>query len=226
MKKVNSINLRKVTFYEVRNVQLKNKDIINYDYGLSFILTLIKSMPNFILNAYYGSGIVGVYDMSLKVLNIPKNIISANMGELYYQKGSAFYNRKPLRLKKITFNTGKVLVLFGVISYLPIIMFGEELFIFFLGDKWKISGEISEIISFWYLLLFLTSPLSYVFYIKRVLSKLFWFIFASFVIKIVALIYCVTFNNAIDTIYIYTYICIYLELFLIWLIIRNGIIKV
>lgn len=224
-KSIKKFNFGYASFKEIRGVFIDNKKYIKSSLGLEFFNTVSKYIPNFILNAYYGTGIVGVYDMTLKVLNIPKNIISLNIGELYYQKASVFYHKSKESFSKITIQTFCTLFLIGFISYLPFIFFGKELFTFVLGDKWKLSGEFSEVIAFWFLLLFVSSPMAYIFYIMKTLKKLFWFIFISFFIKSIVLWYLVLQKNEIDTVYYYTIICVVLEIILCLIILKQTLYK-
>lgn len=215
----------KVTFRKLADVLQTNKDIINASYGLGFMQTISRFLPNFILNFFYGSGIVGIYDMTIKILNIPKNIISVNIGELYYQKANLFYLRGNSQFKKITISTTWLLLLLGSVSYLPFYLYGTELFTLFLGEKWKLSGELSEIITVWYIILFITSPMAYLYYIKRILNKLLWFSIVSFSIKIITLVYFANFTDSFSTIKIYTFICMLLELVLLGFVLANSNIK-
>jgi O-antigen/teichoic acid export membrane protein len=215
-------NLGYTSFKDVRRTFTDNKKYIKSSFGLEFFNTISKYIPNFILNAYYGNGIVGVYDMTLKVLNIPKNIISLNIGELYYQKASVFYHKSKEKFSKMTIQTFYTLFLIGVICYLPFIFWGKELFVFVLGDKWRLSGEFSEVIAFWFLLLFVSSPMAYIFYIKQTLKVLFWFIFISFIVKSIILWCLVLQKNEIDTIYYYTLICVARDFFLCIIILKQN----
>jgi O-antigen/teichoic acid export membrane protein len=212
----NSVNVK-----DIKKTFLDNSKYIKNSFGLEFFNTISKHIPNFVLNAYYGNGIVGIYDMALKVLNIPKNIISLNIGELYYQKASIFYYKSKDKFSKITIQTFYTLFLTGTICYLPFIFWGEELFVLVLGDKWRLSGEFSEMIAFWLLLLFVSSPMAYIFYIKRTLSKLFWFTFLSFIIKTIIIFYLATNNSKIETICFYTFVCIFLELVLLFILLKE-----
>ncbi|MDA9087036.1 lipopolysaccharide biosynthesis protein [Polaribacter sp.] len=206
---------------DIKTVFLENKRYIKTSFGLEFFNTISKYIPNFILNAYYGNGIVGIYDMTLKVLNIPKNIISLNIGELYYQKASIFYYKSKEKFSKITVQTFYMLFFAGILCYSPFVFFGEELFVFVLGDEWRLSGVISEIIVFWMMLLFVSSPMAYIFYIRRTLSNLFRFTFFSFIIKTSVLFYLTSNNSKIETISFYMYTCIFLELVLIFIILKQ-----
>jgi O-antigen/teichoic acid export membrane protein len=219
---IRKFNLGYTSFKDVRRTFTDNKKYIKSSFGLEFFNTISKYIPNFILNAYYGNGIVGVYDMTLKVLNIPKNIISLNIGELYYQKASVFYHKSKEKFSKMTIQTFYTLFLIGVICYLPFIFWGKELFVFVLGDKWRLSGEFSEVIAFWFLLLFVSSPMAYIFYIKQTLKVLFWFIFISFIVKSIILWCLVLQKNEIDTIYYYTLICVALDFFLCIIILKQN----
>jgi len=221
-KDVNKINFEKVSYNKVKEVLIKNKDIINYSYGLGFVLKLTQAAPNFILNSFFGSGIVGVYDMTIKILNIPRTIISTNIGELYYQKASIYYHRKNLKFNKITIDTTVFLFFVAIILYLPLVFFGRDLFSIFLGEKWIDSGVLSETMAIWYILIFITTPMAYVFYIKRILNKLFWYCCFSFLIKIGVFFYFANFGTEMTTVYNYVYICLSLEFILLLYIIKNG----
>ena len=219
-------NLNLIKLIEIKSVFFDNKDYIKTSFGLEFFNTIGKFMPNFILNAYYGNGIVGIYDMTLKVLNIPKNIISLNIGELYYQKASVFYHKSLVKFSNITLQTFYTLFIISVICYLPFILYGEELFTFVLGEEWSLSGRFSKIIAIWFIFLFVNSPMAYIFYIKDTLRKLFWYIFISFIIKTGLLFYFSFNNNEITTINNYTILCILLEVFLIFLILKQRKINI
>jgi O-antigen/teichoic acid export membrane protein len=210
-----------VNFKDIKSTFYSNSSYIKISFGLEFFNTISKYIPNFILNAYYGNGIVGIYDMTLKVLNIPKNIISLNIGELYYQKAAIFYHKSKQKFSKITAQTFYILLLTSVLCYTPFIFFGEELFVFALGNQWKLSGELSEIIALWFIFLFITSPMAYIFYIRQTLNQLFWFTFLTFLVKTAFLFYLATTNLETQIIYNYTYVCIVLELVLIYQIKRN-----
>ena len=218
-------SFKSISLLEVKTVFNKHKDYIKTSFGLEFFNTIGKYIPNFILNAYYGNGIVGIYDMTLKVLNIPKNIISLNIGELYYQKASVFYHKSFEKFSNITLQTFYSLLFFSVLCYLPFVLFGEELFTFVLGNEWVLSGKLSEIISIWFVLMFINSPMAYIFYIKNKLRNLFWYILISFVLKTIVLYYLSLNNSEIITIYNYTYVCILLDIVLIFLILRQRKIK-
>jgi len=221
-KEVIKINFEKVTYIKIKEILINNKDIINYSYGLGFVLKLTQALPNFILNTFFGSGIVGVYDMTIKILNIPRTIISTNIGEIYYQKASIFYHRKNLKFNKITTDTTVLLFFVAILLYLPFVLFGKDLFSFFLGENWIDSGVLSETMAFWYILIFITMPMAYVFYIKRILNKLFWYCCFSFLIKISIFLYFANFEAEMATVYNYIYVCLFLEFLLLIYIIKNG----
>ena len=207
--------INNIKFSDIINVLQSNKDIINSSYGLGFLQTVARFLPNFILNHFYGSSIVGIYDITIKILNIPKNIISSNIGELYYQKATVFYSKRNFKFKKISYSTSGLLFLIALGCYLPFFIFGPDLFVLILGEKWRVSGELSSIVSVWYLIYFVTSPMAYIFYIKRNLSQLFWFSFITFLIKIIILVYFATLANSIRTIKIYIVASAILEFILL-----------
>lgn len=198
-----------------------NKDIIINSLGIDLVLSLTKLLPNYMLSFYYGNAIVGLYDMALKILNIPKNIISANIGELYYQKAVVFHHKGKDKYKKITNRTLFFLLTTAIFCYTPFLFFGKELFTLVLGEKWEVSGEITQIMAVYYILIFITSPMAYIYYIKRCLKELFIFCVVSLSVKVIAFLFF-TYQNSMTTIFNYLYVSIFLEAILLFLIIKNS----
>jgi hypothetical protein len=150
-----------------------------------------------------------------------RTIFSSNIGELNYQRASVLYNRGSDYFNKITIDTGVVLGFISIAVYIPVIFYSSELFSFFLGEHWKDSGMLSETIVYWSILIFITSHMLYVFFIKRILNKLIWYSWFSFIIKIVVFYFFATNSTVVNTVYYYVYTCITLEIVLLFFILIN-----
>lgn len=107
----------------------------------------------------FSKGDYGLYDHSYRMLRLPLIFIGLAIGQVLFQQSAERLNRgqavTPLLLKSV-----KTLVIFSVIPFGIVFFFGEELFTFVFGDKWGLSGRYSEIMSIWFMVNLISSPIS------------------------------------------------------------------
>lgn len=103
----------------------------------------------------------GSFSTSYMVLRLPLVFIGEAVGQALFSKCTKLYEE---RQKLSPFVTKLVLGLVGVsiIPFVTIYFFGTEIFTFVLGPKWVDAGHYSEIITWWSMIIFITSPLSFI----------------------------------------------------------------
>jgi O-antigen/teichoic acid export membrane protein len=102
---------------------------------------------------------VGNLRMAWTILALPASFIGSAIGQLFFQK---FTDIMPdLKNAKIyLFQTWRNLFFIGIIPSILVILFGKELFVIFLGQKWENSGEIASILAPMFFITFISSPTS------------------------------------------------------------------
>ena len=112
-----------------------------------------------LLSTIFSEQLFGSFDHSYRMLRLPVMLIGVSMGQVFFNRISAYKNQyKPLfpLVKRMLFN----LIILSVVPFGIIFFWGEELFAFVFGESWRFSGRLSEIMTPWLALNFITSPLS------------------------------------------------------------------
>lgn len=108
---------------------------------------------------FFEKDIFGQYNHSYLILRLPLAVVGIAVGRVFYQRCLELVNegKSVVPLLKKTLRT---LILLSVLPFLIIYLFGQPMFEFVFGANWGKSGSYSEIMSIWYMMLFLAAPLS------------------------------------------------------------------
>lgn len=113
----------------------------------------------FLIAAYYGGAVLGLYSFVMRLLRIPVNLIGSSVSQVFYQEASEIYNRKGdlhylLRITMIR------LGLAGLPILIFILLFAPDMFGVFFGADWVKAGVYAQILSPWIYFNFIVSPIS------------------------------------------------------------------
>lgn len=127
-----------------------------------------NQLPVFLMGALPGMGTfyVGAYNMSVRLLGLPSQLISGSIGEIFRQRAAEDYNRtgNAVHIFKRTF---KFLLLFSIVPFALLALLSPWLFPFVLGPEWKLSGQFSQLLCLMFFMRFSISPLSYMVYVAQ-----------------------------------------------------------
>lgn len=116
-----------------------------------------QNLPVFLLASLYSVEVAGLYALTVRILKAPINLIGASTKEVYYQQASKMYAEKkniyPLYIK-----TTKSLAKLFSTPFILILLFGDWIYAFTFGENWRASGELSQILIFWYFFGFINAP--------------------------------------------------------------------
>ena len=91
------------------------------------------------LNLFFSTTLVGLYSNANKAINYPLGLISQSFTSVFYQKIRETNNKVKLYLISYLSN-----FTIATLALIPIVIWGEELFSFFLGEEWKVAGSIAK----------------------------------------------------------------------------------
>jgi O-antigen/teichoic acid export membrane protein len=116
----------------------------------------------------------GFYSLTNRVLIVPISFIAAGVLDVFRKEASAAFE-KCGECFKVTVFTVLGLLSVGIIGFLPVALFGPELFAFIFGEEWRESGVFASFLSVFFAFRLAASPTSYVFYIVgRQKTDLIW----------------------------------------------------
>lgn len=101
----------------------------------------------------------GLYNHTYQMLRMPLVLIGASIGQVFFQRCAEKINQGEI-ITPIAIQSVKTLFLFSILPFTIVFFFGSELFVFVFGDEWKDAGEYSEIMAPWFMINFVSSPIS------------------------------------------------------------------
>ena len=136
-----------------------------YSTPSSLLNELGTSLPLPLLVTLYGADVGGYYSLVWRVLAAPVVLIGASMADAFHSRAALYAREDPKRLLRFFHSTSAALLAIGIVPALTVFIFGEPIFAFAFGIKWKLSGTIAVIVAPWFLTSFIVSPLSRLVYV-------------------------------------------------------------
>lgn len=137
------------------------------------------NVTSLLINKLFNLTEVGYYSYAYKYIGFPISLIASSTGQVYYQEISDAMN-KGTSIKKVYNETLVKLLLIGIPLFAILYFIVKPGFIFLLGERWLIAGEIGQFLIPLLFVRFLTSPLSMTFLaLEKQKSLLFWQILLS-----------------------------------------------
>jgi lipopolysaccharide exporter len=110
--------------------------------------SLSQSIPTFILSGFFGTSLVGLYGMALRVLVYPSTFLTASMRQVLLQEAAETQARGESNLPRFRKATLwlAVLVLLPTIAVMAV---GPWLFSAVLGEEWREAGVYARWLVLW-----------------------------------------------------------------------------
>jgi len=116
---------------------------------------------NILIGKLFNLSTLGQFSLAWRVVQTPMSLIGSSISEIFFQKISISKNREEIkRVVKLYIYRATLLT---TPIFVTIYFISEPLFKFIFGTKWGIAGEIASIMTPWFFLNFLTSPISTIF---------------------------------------------------------------
>jgi O-antigen/teichoic acid export membrane protein len=144
-----------------------NRQFLLYSTPSSLLNVLGTSLPLPLLVTLYGADVGGYYSLVWRVLAAPVVLVGASMADVFHSRAALYAREDPKRLLRFFHSSSAALLAVGIVPAFTIFIFGEPIFAFAFGLKWKLSGTIAVIVAPWFLTSFIVSPLSRLVYVLR-----------------------------------------------------------
>jgi O-antigen/teichoic acid export membrane protein len=141
----------------------------------------------FLLGTFFASEISSYYFQSIRILAAPLALIGASIYQVFYPKAAkAFHDTKNIR--------GYVLKIYGVLFaigfpiFTILFLFTENIFVFLLGETWRMTAVYAHILIPFIFMNFLISPVSAVTAVVHKQHQSFAFSLVGLTLKIVSIL--------------------------------------
>lgn len=120
-------------------------------------------LPTLMFSALFGAGSAGLYALAHRVLAAPMNLLGDAIGKVFFAN-AADANREG-RLGELVVSVHEKLSILVMPFTLLLIVLAPEVFSFAFGENWRVAGEYARWMAPWLYMVFISSPLSVLFYI-------------------------------------------------------------
>lgn len=108
------------------------------------------SVPVIIFAYVFQKSDIGQYAFASSLLGLPVNYLSQSFGKTLTQKSMEYYPSNVPQFQLTIERTVKVLLTVTFIPYFVIVLFGENIFRWFLGSQWSKAGVFSQVMAIYY----------------------------------------------------------------------------
>jgi O-antigen/teichoic acid export membrane protein len=142
------------------------RDFPIFSLPADFIGNIANQAPVFLLNSYFGTGVVGLYNVTSRMLSAPVTLIATSINQVGQERAARYFAERG-ECHDIYVRTLRTLFLLAIVPSLVLFLVIPDAFAFILGPRWREAGEYARIMVPLFFLRFMASPLSFVFYIAE-----------------------------------------------------------
>lgn len=215
---LNNNYIKLISFCSMKRVAIQYKDYPLYSTWSSLLNSASTQIPVIMLTSFYGLKVAGFYALALRIIASPMSIIGSSFSQVFYQRSCEVKNNRK-ELAELTYSTYRKLLQISIIPFSILIASSDIVFGFIFGKEWREAGEYVQVLSLWFLFVFISSPLSMLLMTLEKQKQNLYFNIIMFLSRILVIfIGGLLFYNAYYTIIIYSVIgvlfwfifCIYL----------------
>lgn len=134
----------------------------------------VSQLPLFLIGMRHGAMAAGLYALTQRVLSAPISLLAASVLEVFKRESVREFEERG-NCARAYRHTFKALTLLGAGPALVLLLFAPFLFSLVFGESWRFSGELARLMAPLFLLNFIASPLSYVFFVAgRQKADMWW----------------------------------------------------
>ena len=147
-------------FKSVRELYLKYRDFILFQYPSNFLGTFTVQLPNQMFSRFFGNTSLGGYAMCERLLGVPMRLIGTPISTVYFRQTSSFV-KDGKDISDFTYKLVSKVLWVSLVPVILVLLFAKPVLTFVLGEDWTAVGEISTILIVPYVLSFCSSCVTY-----------------------------------------------------------------
>lgn len=140
----------------------EHKDFVVFQMPTNIISCVKGQLPTILIGSFFGEEILGYYSISLRIMNIPINLLANSIGKVFF-KTSTDMVRKGENIGEFTLVNLQKAIRICMIPLIGLLGFGDIIIEIVFGIDYKIAGTILRIVTiqnFFYFLMNASQGLS------------------------------------------------------------------
>ncbi len=159
---------------EQRGHLVRHQKFWRYSLPSNLLNGMVSQLPLFLIGMRHGALAAGLFALTQRVLSAPISLLAASVLEVFKRESVREFQEHG-NCARAYRHTFKALMALGVGPALVLLLFAPHLFALVFGENWRPSGELAQLMAPLFLLNFIASPLSYVFFVAgRQKADLWW----------------------------------------------------
>jgi O-antigen/teichoic acid export membrane protein len=207
--KVKELNLNSTLFLTVeqindfKSVARKYSKFPTYILPAELMNVVCAQLPVFVFLWMFDPKDSGYFSFILTLLNMPISLFAGAILDVFKERASKDY-RETGSCREAYLSTLKKMLIISVFPFIVIWFFGNDIIVFLFGQQWSGAGKFLNILLFMFLLKFISSPLSFIFYIVHKQKEDFiWHIYILTSTSLALYIGAVLFKDVLTTVKLY-----------------------
>ncbi|MDX5397139.1 MAG: oligosaccharide flippase family protein, partial [Hymenobacteraceae bacterium] len=157
---------RKIWYKNISKVAQAFQDFPAFSAPLALINIVSAQLPLYVFYHYFSEFQAGQYAMAYRLLSIPESIVSASIATVFFREFSKAVENRVAAIKLVS-NIWKQQFLIGVVPFIFMLLWGDELVVWVLGQKWEQAGNILVVLITAFFFQFISIPTSSAFVVLR-----------------------------------------------------------
>ena len=194
-------------------IAYRYRDFPRFTLWANLLNTLSGQLPLFALMYFFTSATVGHYALAYSTLTLPITLLGTAIARVFFVDIAEARRRG--QTATLTYVTYQNLLLIGGFPILSLTVVAPALFRLVFGNAWALSGAFAAWMAPWILVLFITSPLTFLIDVLEKQKIAFYMTSSLLVARAVVLVIGGIFGSALETIALYsltsfTFLSVYL----------------
>lgn len=165
-----NIFFKKLKLDTIKQIAKKHISLPKYSLPSEFLSMFSAQLPVFLISSFSGTATVGLYNLAVRILNLPIQVIGSSVENVFKEQASKAYNKYG-HCEDVFKKTLKGLTLLSIIPFSFVLFFGDDIFALVFGETWRMAGNFARILIILYFFNFITGPLSYMYFIANKLKE-------------------------------------------------------
>jgi O-antigen/teichoic acid export membrane protein len=132
--------------FHVLDAAKKNKSYPLFIFPTSLVDVFTLQITIVVISAWFSSETAGFFSMAWKILGVPLSLVGVGLGQVFLRQFSAAWPDITVA-RTLLIRTWVFLAVFGFFPCTLVVLKGEDLFVWFLGENWAEAGTMAAIIA-------------------------------------------------------------------------------
>jgi len=138
-------------------VAKENSQFPKYNAPQNLISSISRVALPFTLGLFFGVETVGLYWLADRVLRAPASLVERSVRTVFYQRSSELFNKGKTFYPLLLWASSGLMVI-GLVPLTILLLFGPEIFSIVFGAEWRKAGIMTQWLSAWWLVSFVSGP--------------------------------------------------------------------